>query len=76
MKKDMHTNDLLPILREFKGKKSILRLISDELISCTIGDIQLNSHTLQNSIPFLQILDGNNKGGVIFLSNIKALRLE
>lgn len=37
MTKDMYTNDLLAILIEFKGKKSILRLISDELVTCTMA---------------------------------------
>ena len=71
----MYTKELLPILQEFKGKKSVIRLMDGEIISGAVGELYNTNSILQNEKPKVSIVDDANKKIIVFISNINALRL-
>jgi hypothetical protein len=71
----MYTKELLPILKEFKGKKSLIKLMNGETISGAIGDLHNTNPFQQNEYPNVSVLDDANNKTIVYLSNINALRL-
>ena len=72
----MHTKELLPILREFKGKKSFIKLLNGDMISGTVGEIEIGGEASeQKEKPSVIILDAGNMKMAVCLSRISALRL-
>ena len=71
----MYTKELLPILKEFKGKKSLIKLMNGEMISGAVGELHNTNPVLQNESPNVSIFDDANNKITVYLSNINALKL-
>ncbi|MEI8084848.1 MAG: hypothetical protein WCG93_01400 [Paludibacter sp.] len=68
----MKTKQLEPIVKEFTGKKCILRLTDGELITGIIGNIQ---HNILTNIYEVVLWCNNNMDMQIPLKEIEALRV-
>ena len=71
----MYTKELLPILREFEGKKSIIRLMNGQLISGTVGQMNHLHSEVLNDKTSVSIFDESDNKTAIYVSTINALRL-
>lgn len=71
----MYTKELLPILQEFKGKKSFIKLMNGDIISGAVGELYHTNSILLDEKPKVSILDDANNKITVFVSNINALRL-
>jgi hypothetical protein len=71
----MYTKELLPILKEFRGKKSFIRLINGDTISGAVGELQNDNPYTADKKPLVSVMDDTNHKTIIYLSNIIALRL-
>jgi len=71
----MYTKELLPILKEFKGMKSHIRLVNGEIVSGSVGDLHNLEPQKQDPAPIVNILDDANNIIAVFVCNIIALKL-
>ena len=72
----MYTQELLPILREFKGKKCCVKLMNGETIYGAMGELVQEDTTVTDTEYLVNIFDATNNKIELNLSNINALRLD
>lgn len=71
----MYTKELLPILREFEGKKSIIKLMNGQLVRGTVGQMNYLQSEVLSEKTSVSIFDESENRTAICVSNINALRL-